>query len=193
VTGDKFSWHTYKDHAEGKKPKNRMPFIAVARNVGSTNHWEPKLADKQNYSFGVPSYFFRFNFTSAINDVPYSHVNWCHFTATNFHRCHFQGHMSEEEWTRGPNTSLLPKVNKCNPYISLDEYIPSRFALTFKKVEVNMEVSFLALDPERVGDSLISSGERTDLGDDILSYNSGKTIDGTVMHAHLEHFLTTDV
>ena len=63
----------------------------------------------------------------------------------------------------------------------------------FKKVEVNMEVSFLALDPERVGDSLISSGERTDLGDDILSYNSGNTIDGTVMHAHLEHFLTTDV
>ena len=39
----------------------------------------------------------------------------------------------------------------------------------------------------------ICFSERAGLGDDVLSYSSGKTIDVTVMHAHLEHFLTTDV
>ena len=188
--GREYCWYTYKDYADGKLPKSRMPFIAVPRNVGSTSHWDPKLAEKQTYSFGMPSFFFRFYFTSAINDVPYSHVNWCQLNATNFYRCNFQGHLSEEEWTRGPNTSLLPK--DINPYISLDEYIPSRFALAYKKLEVNMDVCFVALDPERVGDSLMCSGERTDLGDDVLSYNNGKSIDATVIHAHLEHFLTTE-
>ena len=48
---------------------------------------------------------------------------------------------------------------------------------------------FLALDPERIGDTLISSGERTDLGDDVLMYKTNCN----AMHDNVEHFLTKHV
>jgi len=152
--------------------------------VGSTLHYNPREKEKQQKSFGVPRGFFRFNFTSAIYDIPFAYVDWCEITATDFYRCHFQGHISPAEWVRGPNTSLLPK--KCNPFISLDDFMPSRFVLAYKD---NLDVSFLALDPERIGDAMMSSGERTDLGDDVLMYKTS-TIS---MHRNLQHFLTKHV
>ena len=94
--------------------------------------------------------------------------------------------MSATEWTRGPNTSALPKKLKCNPFVSLDDFLPSRFALAYK---TNLDISFLALDPERIGDTLMTSGEQTDLGDEVLTYRRKCTN----MHANLEHFLTNNV
>ena len=161
-----------------------MPFIAVNKNVGSTLHYNPRDKAKQQKSFGVPRTFFRFNFTSAIHDIPFAYVDWCEFTATNFYRCDFQGHISPTEWTQGPNTSKLRK--KCNPFISLDDFLPSRFVLAYKE---NLDISFLALDPERIGDAMMSSGERTDLGDEVLMYKTKCT----TMHPNVEHYLTNHV
>ena len=171
---------TYKDHAAGRVQKNRMPLIAVDRNVGSTTHWDPKLAPQQQYSFGTPTMFLRFNFTSAIKQIPYAYVEWCQFTATKFSRCHFKGHMTQEEWDTGPRTRV-----KTNPFISCDEFLPSRFALAYKE---NLDVCFLALDPERVGEDIICSGETTDLGDETTDYL--KDMSGTELHPALAHFLT---
>ena len=44
----------------------KYPIVGINRNVGSTKFYDRKLADKQNFSFGVVHYFFRFNFTSVI-------------------------------------------------------------------------------------------------------------------------------
>ena len=173
---------TYEEHANGKKHKNRMPFIGVNHNVGSTLHDNPRHKDKQNKSFGVPRTFFRFNFTTALVDIPFAYVDWCCFTATNFHRCQFQGHITPTEWATGPNTKLLQK--RTNPFVCLDDFLPSRFALAYKD---NLDIAFLALDPERIGDTLMCSGERTDLGDDVLMYKTNCT----AMHDNVEHFLTS--
>ena len=184
--GSKDKPGTYEEHADGWKHKNRIPFIGVNKNVGSTLHYNQRDKTKQQKSFGVPRAYFRFSFTSAIHNIPFAYVDWCEFTATNFYRCDFQGHISKTEWARGPNTDLLPKKLKCNPFISLDDFLPSRFALAYK---TNLDVAFLALDPERIGDKLMDSGERTDLGDEVLMYKTK----GTATHPNLEHYLTHHV
>ena len=46
--------------------KHQIPFIAVPYNNGCTTSHNPNLSEQQRMSFGCPRYFFRLNFTSAI-------------------------------------------------------------------------------------------------------------------------------
>jgi len=156
---------TYKWLAErGKGRFDKSPFIGVETNVGSTSHHFPASKKDQQYSFGCPRFFFRFNLTSAITEVPYAYVDWSNFIATNFYRTTFEGHLTPHAWENGPLTRLRGNIN---PFICCEEFIASRFVLAYKP---NLDVAFIALDPQRVGNGIIDNGMLSDLGDNVLEY-----------------------
>jgi len=70
--------------ANRKGKRFRLPFLGTANNFdGSTTHYDNNLSQQeQNYSFGCPRYFFRFDFTSAINSIPIPYCDWVQFIAT---------------------------------------------------------------------------------------------------------------
>lgn len=82
----------------------KYPIIAINRNVGTTTSYDPRQSLTHQFSFGIPHYFFRFNFTSAIKEKPYSYVNWIKFKATKFYRTSFMGHIV------GERSKILSKV-----------------------------------------------------------------------------------
>ena len=151
-----------------RKRNHRLPFIAISNNFyGCTSHYNPNLRNEQQKSFGCPRYFFRFNFTSAIFDEPYAYVDWIQFTAVTFQRTCFMGFVSQNEWSSGPRF----RDGVC-PFVKVSEMEPSRFVLAYDNEEnaLNVDVSFVALDPERLGD-LVDDGVVLDFGDNILRYN----------------------
>ena len=157
------------DMACNRRIRNhRIPFIAVSNNFyGCTTHYNPNLRNEQQKSFGCPRYFFRFNFTSALFDEPYAFVDWVQFTAVSFRRTCFMGFVSNNEWRTGPSS----RARVC-PFVQVSEIEPSRFLLAYDNEDnvINIDVSFVALDPERLGD-LVDHGSVMDFGDNILRYN----------------------
>ena len=144
--------------------RQKYPIIGINQNVGSTSFYDRKLADKQQFSFGVPHYFFRFNLTSAVYEKPYAHVSWIQFTAIQFHRTTFKGHITGDAFYNGPR-----EQSPFNPFVLLDDVIPSRFAMMFEKPNpVGFAVSFVSLDPERMGETT-NDGLFIDLGNNELS------------------------
>jgi len=109
------------------KSKLKVPILGVNRETGSTKWHNDNLREKQRFAFGIPRWFTRFNFTSAISNVPFVYVSWIKFTMEDVpcdtHNC-FIGHMSAEEWNSGP---FIHKGDDINPFCSLDYIIPSRF------------------------------------------------------------------
>jgi hypothetical protein len=173
--------------ANGRKKKT--PFIGVPYNVGSTTHRasaKKKDINKLNYSFGCPRIFMRFSCTSAINQVPFAFVDWVKFTATKFDRTTFKGKMTRAEWESGPRTRPGSHVN---PFVPCDHFIPSRFLLAY---ETNLDVAFIGIDPERIGETIIDDAMSTDLGDNVLKYLGGDTGEENNIPANLHKFLTTD-
>ena len=184
--------------ANPKGRRNKIPFLGLPRNVGSTTHWNPRDKTSQQYSFGRPLCFLRFNFTSVISDVPYVQMDWVNFTARAFHRTTFEGHVSEEEWNREPNED----TSGFSPFVAVDEILPSRFVLAYRD---NLDIGFLSLDPERVGDT-VYDGQQTDMGDDILQYKGGNPVytnttipdkstneSGFLIHPNVKAFLKADM
>ena len=166
---DNCQYPSLSDMSCNRRIKNhKIPFIAVSNNFyGCTSHFNPNLRDEQQKAFGCPRYFFRFNFTSAIFDEPYAYIDWIQFTAVTFRRTCFMGFVSHNEWTSGPKF----KDRVC-PFVRVSEIEPSRFLLAYDNEDnvINVDVSFVALDPERLGD-LVDDGVCLDFGDNMLRYN----------------------
>ena len=165
-------------HKKGKK--YRLPFIGTANNFDNcTTHYDNDLRHEQNYSFGCPRYFFRFDLTSAINSIPIAYCDWVQFIATKFTRTTFMGLITYGEWTSGP----IKRVN-VNPFISLDTILPSRFVMAYEKtdkflhIHQKLDVAFISLDIERLGDNT-DDGCCSDFGDNKLRYlrSKGENID----------------
>jgi hypothetical protein len=155
-----------------KKGKRfRIPFVGTQTNFDKcTTHFDNSLRDEQNYFFGCPRYFFRFDFTSAISSIPIAYCDWVQFITTKFTRTTFMGHISHAEWTTGP--IKRPGVN---PFITLDSILPSRFVLAHERTDnflhnhQKLDVAFVSLDTERLGDN-IDDGCCSDFGDNKLRY-----------------------
>ena len=188
IDGQHDTYDTMAQKARGQRKKT--PFIGVRFNVGSTSHYSNKktVTRKQQYSFGCPRIFFRFSCTSAIDQVPFAFVDWTYFTAKEFHRTTFKGHLTQAEWESGPRTRTSTHVN---PFVRCDHFIPSRFVLAY---ETNLDIAFIAIDPERVGDTIIDDDLSTDLGDNVLQNLGGDTGDqDNVLPSSLRKFLTTTI
>jgi hypothetical protein len=75
--------------------------------------------------------------------------------------------MTQQEWNNGPsNKSTL------NPFVTMDDIIPSRFVLAYDDTLV---IAFLSLDPERMGDNIVDDGKFVDFGDNVLAHNKHMT------------------
>ena len=169
-------------HSEQFTSRQKNPLVGVNRNVGSTSFYNPHLSNQQQYSFGVAHYFMRFNFTSAIYEKCYCHVHWIKFRATKFYRSCFMGHITGDDFFNGPRETI-----DINPYINVDDLIPSRFAMTFDKPNrVGFDISFISMDPERMGETT-NDGLFMDVGNNTLTYKTTNTVDE--ISVELENFL----
>ena len=163
---DLSKYPTYRDMTMDRNIKrNSLHFISVPYNVGSTTHVDRAQAAVQKQSFGCPRFFFRLNVTSAVNDELYAFVDWCCFKATTFTVTCFQGEMTQEEWTTGPSYK-----QNLNPFVTMDDITPSRFVLAYDDTHDILDVGFLSMDPERIGD-IVDDGIFIDFGNNVLSKN----------------------
>ena len=109
--------------------KLKVPIVGVNRETGSTAWYNENLRPQQQFSFGIPRWFLRLEFTSAIADVPFAYVSWIKFTLENVTSTNcFIGHIAAEEWNNGP---FIHKSDDINPFCSLDYLMPSRFLYNF--------------------------------------------------------------
>lgn len=149
---------TYNDMKKHKHANNA--FLACSYRIGTHT-------GSSNMSFGRPYCFFRLNFTSACVDTPTAMVDWVQYQCQDEGRSSCTGTMSINEWETGPKSPT-----DCNPFLSLDDIRPSRYALTYAKQlrrqQILMKVTFLALDPERIGDG-VDDDMFQDFGDNILT------------------------
>jgi hypothetical protein len=138
-------------------------------NPGSTKYYNPADAKDEDMQigFGRPKWFTRFNFTSAIYEVPYGKIVWCPLSLYSASRTLFEGYITPVDWE---TAEVERDSSKLNPFISCDIILPSRFALAFKK---DLDVGFIALDQERIGET-VCDGMYTDMGDDLLLHKNGK-------------------
>ena len=111
--------------------KFKVPIVGVNRETGSTAWYNENLRSHQQFAFGIPRWFLRLEFTSAIADLPFAYVSWIKFTLENVtgNNC-FIGHIAAEEWNEGP---FIHKNDDINPFCSLDYLMPSRFLYNFLK------------------------------------------------------------
>lgn len=151
--------------------KSKINFIATPHGVGSTYTLDDDNDLNKNYSFGCPRYFFRFNFTSALQNMAMAYVDWCSFlksSSNTFKYGCYMGRVSHEEWNTGPkyNASFCP-------FIPLRDICPSRFVLAYRP---NLDIAFIALDGERlVGDRFRVP---IDVGDNKTKYSCSYFDDG---------------
>jgi hypothetical protein len=151
-----------------KGRKNKIPFVGTPFNVGSTTYHNNATHERDDEaSFGRPAFFMRFNFTSAIVEVPYVKVFWCDFVVVKSIRSCWIGHVTRDTWTE--EVDNIDTI-KCNPFVSCDALMPSRFVLSY---EFNLDVCFNSLDQDKLGAQTFSDST-TDLGDDILQFKGGK-------------------
>ena len=219
VRGSDLSYSLKRMSHAGKGRYEKTPFVGVPYNTGSTtfpkNMTNLKKRDMQ-YSFGTAHQFMRFSLTSAINQEPYCYVSFVKYQATRAFRTTFEGKLTKKEWTSGPRT---PRTHyQTNPFVPCDDFIPSRFVMAHSdcakfndsKYDRAMDIAFIAMDPERVGECN-DDGGITDLGDNVLQYQGGDISigetprpyaereevvdDGTLkrrrIHPNLEKFLST--
>jgi uncharacterized membrane protein YgcG len=150
------------NYSQMKSMTKNNNFISCSYRVGSNTGHDDR-------SYGRVNSFFRINFTSACDDIPTTAVDWVQYRHISHTRTSCTGRMGIHEWQTGP--SAHPD---CNPFVSLDDIVPSRFAMAFGPLEGEggarqqwLQISFLALDSERIGDG-VDDAKFQDFGDDCL-------------------------
>ena len=125
------------------------------------------------YYFGMPRYFYRGTFTSAIVKTPMVYVQWVPFDLLKQNRTTFNGLISVAHWNKWPPT----RTGGINPNISTKTLKPSRFALAFippTDGSVYVEVAFIALDAKCLGE-LNDDNYTADFADNKFPYYQGNT------------------
>jgi hypothetical protein len=114
----------------------KIPFVGWKEQT-TTTFWgnKKKVNDDLKYSFGRPHYFFRFSFTSAIDNIPMACVVWENFIIESRTRTNFLGHFRREAWEQRADISNLP-----TPFVNIEFLLPSRFILAYTDT---LEVGFL--------------------------------------------------
>ena len=95
--------------------------------------------------FGLPAFFFRSSFTSAVSHVSMAYVQWIPFIVDKEDRTTFIGRINIANWNAWPTAQTF------NPFIATTNLQPSRYALAFEpptELAVFVNVGFIALDRE---------------------------------------------
>ena len=119
--------------------------------------------------FGVVKYFFRLDYTSAVQSVPLCAVQWIQFNVVKDTINCVLGRIPMQCWNEITQHPLAEIRNK--PFISFNDLQPSRFALSFlpnpNPCSSWMEVAFLALDSEKLGEH-VEDAYYLDFGDNMF-------------------------
>ena len=115
-------------------------------------------------SFGRPNCFFRFNFTSAVKDIPVAHVHWIHLDNVVDHHTYVVGNMAKTTWEKQPTAS-----DSINPFIILDDIMPGRYAVAYEELllQKRIRLGFVCLDPSQ---AVVDTGVFHDFGDDVFPF-----------------------
>ncbi len=122
--------------------------------------------------FGVVKYFFRLDYTNAVQSVPICAVQWIHFNVVKSSINCVIGHIPMQSWHE-----LLPHpILKKQPFISFNDLQPSRFAFSYgpndNRQAYWMEVAFLALESEKLGEH-VEDAYHLDFGDKMFHHFKG--------------------
>ena len=117
-------------------------------------------------------YFFRLDYTSAVQSVPVCAVHWIHFNIVKDSNNCTIGQIPMQSWHEWmPHPTL-----KNQPFISFNDLQPSRFALSYvpnlNRRAYWMEVAFLALDSEKLGEH-VEDAFHYDFGDNMFPHFKG--------------------
>jgi hypothetical protein len=120
----------------------------------------------------VVKYFFRLDYTSAVQSVPICAVNWIHFNVIKDSMNCVIGEIPMQSWHE-----LIPHPTlKSKTFISLNDLQPSRFALSYvtnpNRRAYWMEVAFMALDSEKLGEH-VDDAYHLDFADNIFPHYKG--------------------
>ena len=122
--------------------------------------------------FGMVKYFFRLNYTNGVQSVPICAVQWIDFNMEKDSINCIIGRIPMSSWNE-----LIPHPTlKNKPFISFNDLQPSRFALSYipnkNKHAYHMEVSFMALDSEKLGEH-VDDAYHFDFGDNMFPHYKG--------------------
>jgi hypothetical protein len=124
--------------------KSKLPFVST-------------IIDEIQF-FGLPKYFFRLHFTSAVEHVPCCEVQW----VSTFLIAKKTGTTA---WR--PNIVNSSKVFP-SKFISFNDLLASRYCLSFippKTASVrDVEVAFMAIDSEKIGED-VNDSQHFNFGD----------------------------
>jgi hypothetical protein len=117
--------------------------------------------------FGVIKYFFRLDYTNAVQSIPICAVEWIQFNVVKDTINCVIGQIPMQSWHE-----LMPHpILKNKPFISFNDLQPSRFALSYipnpNRRSYWMEVAFMALDSEKLGEH-VDAAFYNDFGDNIF-------------------------
>ena len=138
--------------------------------------------------FGIPIYFFRLNFTSAIRGAHMCYVRWIHFNITKVsslkHCC--IGTIPQHFCTnKDVKNYVHPDIK--NPYISYDDLLPSRYALSYitqsNPTAFNVNCAFVALDSQQLGEH-VDDNFHYDFGDNKFLYYKGTSRNLTLLYGN---------
>ena len=122
--------------------------------------------------FGVIKYFFRLDYTNAVQSIPICAVQWIQFNVVKDTINCVIGQIPMQSWHE-----LMPHpILKNKPFISFNDLQPSRFALSYipnlNRRAYWMEVAFMALDSEKLGEH-VDAAFYNDFGDNIFPQFKG--------------------
>ena len=123
--------------------------------------------------FGLPIYFFRATFTSAVQSVTMVKVKWIPYETIRSYRSCEVGLITIENWMAETYDGMDSIIN---PFISLQELQPTRYCLSYVQptvLDVYVSIAFIALDGDNIGDGINKDDFVIDFGDNVLSHYLG--------------------
>ena len=129
--------------------------------------------ESNQHFFGFPLFFFRANYTSAIQNIPMAKIKWIPFQFIKSYRSSTVGRITKTTWTAVTDDFSTTNIslNGVSSFISCQQLEPSRYCISFippKNGDVYVTMAFIALDADNIGDGIQSDSFIHDFGDNQL-------------------------
>ena len=155
-------------HATPLHEFNSLHDMSLNKKYNFVCHYD--RVSNQKY-FGIPLYFFRATLTSAVQSVPMTKVKWIPLQTLHSYRSCEICLITVSNWN-AQNYDDMYSENRLNPFISLQQLEPSRYALSYIPIQprdIYVSASFIALDGDNLGDGIENDEFIMDFGDNILN------------------------
>ena len=130
--------------------------------------------------FGIPIFFCRLSFTTAVRNIPIAFVRWIKFECDKFsnNKNCCVGRIPMAQWLDSNSNPPTNHDNLLTPFISFNDLLPSRFALSYLAPTnlraYDVSCAFLGLDSHQLGED-VDDNFHHDFGDNMFPYFKGNT------------------